>query len=104
MNFFLLFLGLIDACGAIILYFGSSFPFIGAFVIYFAYMILVKGLISIFTSFPLGYFDWMGILDVIAGICLILISYGMNYQIFSIFSLIYIFKAIYVLTRTIFNF
>ncbi|MEM5836574.1 MAG: hypothetical protein QW058_02370 [Candidatus Aenigmatarchaeota archaeon] len=103
MNLFLLFLGMIDLCVALLLLFGPNFPLIGSITIYFAYMILVKGIISIFTSFPLGYFDWMGILDLIAGICLILIAYGTNYQTFSIFSTIYAFKAAYVLIRTIFN-
>jgi|YelNatPaOPRAMG01_1025707.scaffolds.fasta_scaffold352110_1 hypothetical protein len=104
MNPLLLFLGIIDACGAAILYFGPSFPILGAYSIFFAYMLLIKGILSIFTSFPLGYFDWMGILDVLAGLFLFLISIGINFQTFHIFAILYVLKAIYVLTRTIFNF
>ncbi|MEM5879491.1 MAG: hypothetical protein QXU74_03300 [Candidatus Aenigmatarchaeota archaeon] len=104
MNPLLLILGIIDACGAMILYFGPNFPLIGAHSIYFAYMLLIKGILSIFTSFPLGYFDWMGIFDVIAGLILLLISFGVNFQIFYIFAILYIFKVIYCLSRTILNF
>ncbi|MEM5869561.1 MAG: hypothetical protein QXR09_00060 [Candidatus Aenigmatarchaeota archaeon] len=104
MNPLLLFLGIIDACGALLIYFGPNFPIIGAYTIYFAYMLLVKGILSIFTSFPIGIFDWMGILDLLAGIVLVLISFGVNFQIFHLFAILYIFKAVYVLTRTIFNF
>lgn len=100
----LLFLGMIDVCGAIILFSGSSFPIIGAYSIYFAYMLLIKGMLSIFTSFPIGIFDWMGILDVLAGLALLLMSLGLSLQIFNIFTILYIFKAAYVLVRTILNF
>jgi hypothetical protein len=104
MNPLLLFLGLIDACAALVLYFGPKFPIIGAYSIYFAYMLLVKGLLSIFTSFPLGFFDWMGILDVLAGLVLLLISFGLNLGIFHVVAILYVLKAAYVLIRTIFNF
>lgn len=104
MNFLLLFLGIIDACGAIIIYFGPNSPIIGAYSIFFAYMLLIKGILSVFTSFPMGFFDWMGILDVLAGVILLLISFGANFQTFHIFGILYIFKAFYVLVRTVFNF
>jgi hypothetical protein len=104
MNLFLLFLGIIDALCASIIYFGPGLPLIGAYSIYFAYMILVKGILSIFTSFPLGFFDWMGILDVLAGIIILLISFGIDFQIFHIFAILYIFKVAYVLIRTTLNF
>jgi hypothetical protein len=104
MNPLLLFLGIIDACGAAVLYFGPNFPILGAYSIFLAYMLLIKGILSVFTSFPLGFFDWMGILDVLAGLFLFLISIGMNFQIFHIFSILYILKVAYVLIRTIFNF
>jgi hypothetical protein len=104
MNPILLILSTLDACGAAIIMWGPGIPVIGAFVIYFAYMILIKGVISALVSFPAGFFDWMGILDIIAGIVLILISYGVNFQVFYIFAIIYSFKAIYCLFRTILNF
>ncbi|MEM5829880.1 MAG: hypothetical protein QW040_01285 [Candidatus Aenigmatarchaeota archaeon] len=104
MNSFLLFLGILDACGALIIYFGPSFPIIGAYSIYFAYMLLIKGILSVFTSFPMGFFDWMGILDVLAGIVLFLISFGSDFHLFYLFAILYVFKAAYVLIRTIFNF
>lgn len=103
MNLFLLLLGIIDLCGALLLLFGPNFPLIGGITLYFAYMLLVKGMISIFTSFPWGYFDWMGICDLIAGICLLLIAHGINYQTFGIFSIIYALKVAYALFRTILN-
>jgi hypothetical protein len=104
MNPLLLFLGIIDALGAAIIYFGPSFPILGAYSIYFAYMLLIKGILSIFTSFPIGIFDWMGILDVLAGVFILLISFGVDFQIFHIFAIFYIFKVAYVLIRTIFSF
>jgi len=104
MNPLLLFLGVIDACCALILYFGPNFPIIGAYTIYFAYILLIKGILSVFTSFPAGVFDWMGILDILAGLAIFLISLGVNFQIFHIFAILYIFKTAYVLIRTIFNF
>jgi hypothetical protein len=103
MNPLLLILGLVDACGAVIIMWGPNVPILGQFIMYLAYMILVKGLISVFISFPVGFFDWMGILDILAGIVLILIMYGMNFQIFYIFAVIYVFKAGYCLFRTILN-
>jgi len=104
MNPLLLILGILDTCGAAIIMWGPGIPVIGPFVIYFAYMILIKGVISALVSFPAGFFDWMGTLDVIAGVILILISYGMNFQTFYIFAIIYSFKAIYCLFRTILSF
>ena len=103
MNPLLFLLSIVDACGAAIILWGPKTALIGPFIIYFAYMILVKGLISIFISFPIGFFDWMGILDIIAGIVLILISYGMNFQIFYIFAVLYAFKAAYCLLRSALN-
>jgi|GEM_PF-1787119 len=104
MNLLFLFLDIIDACGAAILYFGPNFPIIGAYTIYFAYILLIKGILSISTSFPIGIFDWMGILDILAGLALFLISFGVNFKIFYIIAILYIFKAAYVLIRTVFNF
>lgn len=100
MNPLLFILSVLDALGAALILFGVKTPIIGPFMIYFAYMILVKGIISISISFPAGYFDWMGILDAIAGIVLILISYGTNFQIFYIFGIIYGLKAAYCLFRS----
>ncbi|MEM5766068.1 MAG: hypothetical protein QW423_00250 [Candidatus Aenigmatarchaeota archaeon] len=104
MNLLLLFLGVLDFCGAMIIYFGPSFPIIGAYTLYFAYILLVKGILSVFTSFSIGIFDWMGILDVLAGLVLLLISFGANFNFFHIFAILYVFKVAYVLFRTIFNF
>ena len=101
MNPLLFILGIIDACGAALILFGPKVAILGPFIIYFAYMVLIKGLISVFISFPVGFFDWMGILDIIAGIILILIAYGVDFHIFYIFAVIYVFKAGYCLFRTI---
>jgi hypothetical protein len=104
MNPLLLFLNVVDLCSALILYFGPSFPIIGAYTIYFAYILLIKGILSVFTSFPIGIFDWMGILDLLAALALFLISFGVNFKIFYIITILYIFKVAYVWIRTIFNF
>jgi hypothetical protein len=103
MNLLLFILSVIDACGTALILWGPKTAIIGPFIIYFAYMILIKGIISVFTSFPLGFFDWMGILDTLAGIVLILISYGVDFHIFYIFAVIYSFKAAYCLFRTSLN-
>jgi len=104
MNLLLLFLNIIDLCSALILYFGPSFPLIGAYTIYFAYALLIKGTLSVFGSFPLGIFDWMGILDLLAGLSLLLISFGVNFKIFYIIALLYIFKVAYTWIRSFLNF
>ena len=103
MNLLLFVLSVVDACGAAVILWGPKAMILGPFVIYFTYMILIKGLISVFISFPVGFFDWMGILDIIAGIVLILISYGVDFHIFYIFAMVYVFKAVYCLIRTVLN-
>jgi len=101
MNPLLLILSIFDAFGAVVILWGPGIPILGSFVIYITYIALIKGILSIFTSFPFGFFDWMGVLDVIAGVVLLLISFGVNFQIFHIFAIIYAFKVAYCLFRTI---
>jgi len=50
--------------------------FAGKVLVMLTLIILSKGLWSIFTSLSAGYlFEWPGVLDIIAGLSLILISY-----------------------------
>jgi len=101
MNPLLLILSIFDAFGAAVILWGPNIPILGSFMIYITYIILIKGILSVFTSFPFGFFDWMGVLDVIAGVVLLLISFGVNFQTFNIFAMIYAFKVAYCLFRTV---
>ena len=61
-----------------VVYFNTSFIFQVA-IKYLAFFSISKGVWSIFSSFALGYyFDWMGAVDLIAGISLILINFNVT--------------------------
>jgi len=64
----LMLLALLDILGGLTLAFSWTYPF----VYFIGLLILVKGLFSLAGSLTSGhYFDWMGWVDIIAGIMLI---------------------------------
>ena len=98
-------LSVIDLLGAVLILNGPKTFLIGSFIIYFAYMLLIKGLLSVTSSISSNYyFDWLGVTDVIAGIVLILLSYNVSFDFFQIIGYWVLFKACYCLMRTILGF
>lgn len=105
MDVFVFALSVIDLFGAVLILNGPKTFLIGSFIIYFAYMLLAKGVISIASSIGSNYyFDWLGVTDVIAGITLILISYNVSFSFFQVIGYWILFKACYCLMRTILGF
>jgi len=105
MDIFVFTLSIIDLLGAALILNGRSTFVIGSFIIYFAYMLLIKGLISIISSIGSNYyFDWLGVTDTISGIVLVLISHGISFDFFQIVGYFLLFKACYCLMRTILGF
>ena len=71
---------------------------------YMAYVIFFKGLISMASKLKEGkYFEWMGIIDVIAGLVLALMSFNIESLIFVIVGWLILLKGLYCFIRTIFN-
>ena len=57
---------------------------------------LGKGLWSLVSCIVVGYFsDWMGILDTLAGIALLLLHGGSSFGLFSILGILMILKGLY---------
>lgn len=75
------------------------------FLNYITAIMALKGLFSIFSSFGAGFwFDWMGFVDILTAIALLLFSFGVPAGFFTTIAWIIIFKGIYCLIRTIFRF
>jgi hypothetical protein len=67
---------------------------------YLAFMILVKGIISFIGSLGAGYmFDWMGLLDTIVGVSMVLTTFGIKIPFLSYLGYVIILKAIYCIFR-----
>ena len=68
----------------------------------FALFSLMKGIISLLSSFFSGYFfDWMGLIDFLKGIVLILFSFGINWHWFDYVAWAILLKGVYSLIRVI---
>ena len=77
------------------LVFFHSFPFHSIFI-YMSIFYLLKGGWSVVSSLAAGYFyDWMGTLDFITGIALLLIFYGTVLNFFWIIGIAHILKGLY---------
>jgi hypothetical protein len=75
------------------------------FLNYIAGIMLLKGAFSILSSLGIGYwFDWMGAVDVISGVAILLFAFGLPASIFTNLAWIVIFKGIYSFMRTVFRF
>lgn len=67
---------------------------------YLAIISMGKGAFSFFGSMASGYyFDWMGVIDVIGGIFLFLISIGVSISFFNYMGITLILKGFYSLIR-----
>lgn len=85
---------------------GSSMLYNISFLFgYLIYLNLAKGIWSVITSFAAGYyFDWMGIMDVIAGGIILLWMKGIILSFFPTIGVIMIAKGIYSITRYLLKF
>jgi len=71
---------------------------------YLAYIVFFKGLISTVSSVATGhYFEWMGIVDLIAGTFLGLQSIGIHSGIFTTIGWLILLKGVYSLFRDVFK-
>jgi uncharacterized membrane protein HdeD (DUF308 family) len=79
----------------------SGFFMTFGFVRYLGYICIIKGIASLIGSLASRYyFDWMGIIDVIAGIVILLMKSGVSYSFFHIFGIVVIVKGIYSFARS----
>ena len=91
----ILILSVLDILSGLAILFKVNF-----FIRYLAFAMLAKGGISLFSSVAMKYFfDWMGAIDFIIGIILLLNSMNIYSDFFTIFSWIIIFKGVYSLIR-----
>lgn len=75
------------------------------FLNYIAGIMILKGAFSLVSSIGVGYwFDWMGFIDVISGVALLLFAFGLPAAIFSTIAWIVILKGTYSLMRSVFHF
>jgi hypothetical protein len=94
---FLAILGVLDIIGGILLGLSGFIPYIGSgFVSFFGIILIMKGIISWISGAAKGFFlDFMGILDIIAGIMLILATYGFVIFFFPYIGILLLLKGIY---------
>jgi len=93
-------LSIIDLLAGSLLLFNLHF-----FLNYITAIVALKGLFSIFSSLGAGYwFDWMGFVDILTAIALLLFSFGVPATFFTTIAWIIIFKGIYCLIRSVFKF
>jgi len=72
---------------------------------YFTYIMLAKGFLSVIGSLTANYlFDWMGYLDVITGIVLLLTTMNVSFGFFPAIGFLLLAKGVYSLLRSLFRF
>jgi len=92
MNIVFIILSLLDIATGVLILRNTFNPFI-KYMMYFSF---AKGGWSIFSSIATGhYFDWMGIIDVIAGMGLFMIYNGASFYILSTLGTLVVIKGIY---------
>ncbi|MCK4496984.1 MAG: hypothetical protein KAU24_02245 [Candidatus Aenigmarchaeota archaeon] len=94
---FLAILGVLDIIGGILLGLSGFIPYIGSgLVSTFGIILIIKGIISYISGAAKGFFlDFMGILDIIAGIMLVLATYGFVIFFFPYIGILLLLKGIY---------
>jgi len=94
-----------DCLIALTLWAGKSSFLFHALGAYLCYAALLKGIFSLLSSFAVKYyFDWMGFLDCVAGLFLLLFLFGITPPFLNEVRMVYSFKALYVTIRSVFNF
>lgn len=85
-------MGLLDIVAGFFLISGTDWPIIKFFVFYS----LLKGISSLISSIALSYYyDWMGLIDLLAGIGLFLLNSGYPYGVFVLVGYASVLKGIY---------
>ncbi len=94
---FLAILGVLDIIGGVLLGLSGFIPYVGSgFVSAFGFILIIKGIISYISGAAKGFFlDFMGILDIIAGIMLILATWGFVVFFFPYIGILLALKGIY---------
>jgi hypothetical protein len=65
---------------------------------------LFKGIFSLLSSIGIGYyFDWMGIIDMITGIMLLLLMWGFYFNFIQTIGIVASLKGLYCLLRGLFK-
>jgi hypothetical protein len=82
----------------------SSISLFHSLVGYMAAYSLLKGVISLLSSIGIGYyFDWMGTIDIIGGIMLLLLMWGFSFGFIQTVGVIVILKGAYCFIRSFFK-
>ena len=90
----MLIVGLLDLLAGILL----AFSITGFFSTFFIYFAIIKGIWSIISSVITGYYyDWMGLTDLLIGIGLLLLNFGISHPFFMFVGAVMILKGIYTL-------
>jgi len=72
---------------------------------YFTYIMLAKGFLSVIGSLTANYlFDWMGYLDVITGIILLMTTMNISLAFFPTIGFLLLAKGVYSLLRSLIGF
>jgi uncharacterized membrane protein HdeD (DUF308 family) len=84
-------LGLLDIIAGITIFYSVNF-----LALYLTYVILFKGLVSIVSVMKnRKYLDWMGLIDLVAGIALALISMNVQSVVFALAGWMILLKGFY---------
>jgi hypothetical protein len=98
LNVPLILISIIDFSGAIL----HIWPSPGNFMLAIGLMLLAKGLWSIFSSLSQGfYYDFLGLIDLVAGFILIIINFGTPVSFGWIIGIILGLKAVYTLVSSL---
>ncbi len=94
---FLAILGFLDLIGGALLGLSGLFPYTGSgFVFTIGIIFLIKGLVSYISAAANGFFmDFMGLLDIVAAILLMLTTWGIVVFFFPYIGILLILKGLY---------
>jgi hypothetical protein len=95
-------LSIIDILGGFFVINNHMFLFVKSFVIYFVFYFILKGFWSLATSLGSGYlFDWLGVIDLVLGIILLLMGNNVSLGFFYIIGWAEIAKGGYCFLRSL---
>jgi len=96
------FLSVIDIFGGLFAVNNHMFLFVKNFITYFVFYFILKGFWSLATSLGSGYlFDWLGVIDLLLGIILLLMSNNINLGFFYVIGWAEIAKGGYCFLRSL---
>jgi len=96
------FLSVIDIFGGLFVINNHMFLFVKNFITYFVFYFILKGFWSLATSLGSGYlFDWLGVIDLLLGIILLLMGNNISFGFFYIIGWAEIAKGGYCFLRAL---